>query len=1031
MATTFLRCLCASVLLAAVTLSLACAEPPPEDAASAQAPLEDAASDASGASDAATPVIEDLKCVDIRPLATRIAQPTKSAVAVAFSVATCEGKAVTGLATDDFDILEDDKPIVGSEASATILDRKAQVWVTLVLDNSPSVGAAGGVDAVADAAISFVESLFADGGSGVQVSVHFFSKKVVVKLDFSSDKAQIVNTLNAYRTDKTGSNTTNLYGGLISALKFSSEKLSTYAAKQREGVLLLGQVVMFTDGADLAAVASLEEAKKAVAASSDRVTMVAFGADADPKVLDQLSTKASFTAKEPEKLKELFAEVGARVAAERKAVYVLGYCSPKMAGQHQVKIALGEAGTSPPVSFNAAGWDSDAGAECSAGGFAAACKDAECGGLWCGGCAGACSDKLKCYCDNPKVSGKNCDQCTNGNRVAPACADCKSQFAGPNCDQCKNGSMSLPKCASCKPEFSGAKCDKCSVPNAAPPGCTMCKAGFTGSKCDKCANSNMALPDCTKCKAEFSGPKCEACANSNMAAPACTSCKPQFGGQACDKCANPNAVLPKCDACSNPNLVAPACTSCKPQFVGQACDKCANPNAVLPGCTSCKSAFKGTACDECANPNAASPGCSSCKKDFAGTKCDVCANPGKSLPACTSCKPEFAGKGCSECANDKMALPACKNCKPGFAGSTCQSCSNANKAPPACTSCKPQFAGLSCGGCADPKRALPDCKSCLKHLAGAACDSCSDSNHALPSCKLCKIATKVWPSCSACAFGWTGSACDRVELLANLKTVYIDYGAASKFSWALVSKADGKVLAAGGLQTGSNKTWSVKTSVPPGEYTLRLGNQATGYGWNASVVLTRVCGGKLGEAACQKTKCYDSVNAPVKVVACPAPKVMCSPPNCGDGNPCTSDTCNAVGLCLHESAPDGTACGSNMVCKAAKCVAAGGGCTPGKCSDGNACTTDTCDAGGQCQNKALGDGASCGSNLVCKAGKCVSAGAGAHFCDAPANCGIYFGENAPCNCDDKCGGYNDCCDASGKKPAGAKCAGSTCKACNP
>jgi hypothetical protein len=83
---------------------------------------------------------------------------------------------------------------------------------------------------------------------------------------------------------------------------------------------------------------------------------------------------------------------------------------------------------------------------------------------------------------------------------------------------------------------------------------------------------------------------------------------------------------------------------------------------------------------------------------------------------------------------------------------------------------------------------------------------------------------------------------------------------------------------------------------------------------------------------------------------------VCATPlvDCGDdGNPCTSDACDpATGTCPFASEPNGTACADvdlcngDETCQAGACVAG----APPDCDDGNACTTDSCL--GECKNYA-------------------------------------------------------------------------------
>jgi len=91
-------------------------------------------------------------------------------------------------------------------------------------------------------------------------------------------------------------------------------------------------------------------------------------------------------------------------------------------------------------------------------------------------------------------------------------------------------------------------------------------------------------------------------------------------------------------------------------------------------------------------------------------------------------------------------------------------------------------------------------------------------------------------------------------------------------------------------------------------------------------------------------------------------------PECNDGNPCTTDSCHPVGICIYANntlpCNDGIACTQNDVCNNATCA---GTPTPdgGACDDGSSCTTnDTC-TGGVCDGVPANDGASCNDGSIC------------------------------------------------------------------
>ena len=89
---------------------------------------------------------------------------------------------------------------------------------------------------------------------------------------------------------------------------------------------------------------------------------------------------------------------------------------------------------------------------------------------------------------------------------------------------------------------------------------------------------------------------------------------------------------------------------------------------------------------------------------------------------------------------------------------------------------------------------------------------------------------------------------------------------------------------------------------------------------------------------------------------------------CGpdDGNPCTSETCDAAGTCQHVN--------NTLPCNAGTCATAGA-CADGQCiatafapagtsceADGNVCTVDACDSAGRC---AVGPPPDCGPCFTC------------------------------------------------------------------
>lgn len=108
--------------------------------------------------------------------------------------------------------------------------------------------------------------------------------------------------------------------------------------------------------------------------------------------------------------------------------------------------------------------------------------------------------------------------------------------------------------------------------------------------------------------------------------------------------------------------------------------------------------------------------------------------------------------------------------------------------------------------------------------------------------------------------------------------------------------------------------------------------------------------------------------------------------SCDDGDPCTSDACDATSGCTHTFNPNGQCSDGNACTVGEHCVmdtttggiSCGGG-SAAKCDDNVDCTKDSCDPMQGCQHEALSgtactDSGTCDANTVCQNGKCIGQG---------------------------------------------------------
>lgn len=112
---------------------------------------------------------------------------------------------------------------------------------------------------------------------------------------------------------------------------------------------------------------------------------------------------------------------------------------------------------------------------------------------------------------------------------------------------------------------------------------------------------------------------------------------------------------------------------------------------------------------------------------------------------------------------------------------------------------------------------------------------------------------------------------------------------------------------------------------------------------------------------------------------------------CNDGNPCTTDTCNAVGACVNTNntiaCDDGNACTMGDTCSAGSCSGTPVTCSPlDQCHTAGTCNpaTGTCSNPNQMDGTTCNDGNACTQADACQAGVC--AGTNAVTCTALDGC---------------------------------------------
>jgi hypothetical protein len=258
-----------------------------------------------------------------------------SNVAVYFRVTDWRKDPVPNLTAEQFHIYEDDHHVSTFESKQTILNPEiAAVHYTLLLvDMSGSVVNSGGVPPLVDAASSFAERV----GQTQQVAVYAFdgAKELHPIVNFSSGGESVRSGIQALNSYRPRDPSTNLNGAVVEGIQALEQQMNRSTQPLRFGTL-----VVFTDGTDHAHRVPREELMKALDQVEDSVGVfvIGVGAEIDPGELRSIGRSGAVLSKNPQDVKDAFDKVAARVEGFTKSFYLLSYCSPARAGEHEVRI---------------------------------------------------------------------------------------------------------------------------------------------------------------------------------------------------------------------------------------------------------------------------------------------------------------------------------------------------------------------------------------------------------------------------------------------------------------------------------------------------------------------------------------------------------------------------------------------------------------------------------------------------------------------------------------------------------------------
>lgn len=237
------------------------------------------------------------------------------------------GVGVSTLAPDDFIITEDGAALDDAESEKQVRKREEQnglvLPTVLLLDLSRSVIDAGALEQVKEAARQIVAAKQPEQ----TIQLVTFADNFTVRQSFTADAAALEAVIDAIVTEDGVS--TNLYGSVIGGLQMWVDGFAGTA-------LTIGMLIVVTDGADTAGVASLGQVLESRA--NKRVLTVGIGADIDIDALTQIGNAGVRFVSSFDDLATEVIGITADIQQLNDSIYFVSYCTPKRAGSHTLDI---------------------------------------------------------------------------------------------------------------------------------------------------------------------------------------------------------------------------------------------------------------------------------------------------------------------------------------------------------------------------------------------------------------------------------------------------------------------------------------------------------------------------------------------------------------------------------------------------------------------------------------------------------------------------------------------------------------------
>ena len=271
-------------------------------------------------------------CGGLRLTLVDSAYQRPSNVAVYFTVDTFGGDPVGGLTAEQFRIYEDGALVSVSESQQTIVNPEVAVehYTLLLVDMSGSVTESDQLPALQQAATQFTAGL----ETSQRVAVYAFDGEEdiheIVGFTTGAGASGGVSRLSGFRPQDPS---TNLHGAVVQAMGVLDR-----AMEQSRTPLHFGSLVVFTDGTDRAARVTRQQMGRAIDDHPYDVFAIGVGTEIDEGTLGDVGRDGYVLVEDSSAIVAAFERVSARITELTQRFYLLSYCSPARAGQHEVTV---------------------------------------------------------------------------------------------------------------------------------------------------------------------------------------------------------------------------------------------------------------------------------------------------------------------------------------------------------------------------------------------------------------------------------------------------------------------------------------------------------------------------------------------------------------------------------------------------------------------------------------------------------------------------------------------------------------------